>query len=54
MTGKTVSHGTCPKKIYHDAEVQGPARYMRHDAMPRFAAQGDLQWGAWTGAPTTR
>ena len=43
-----------PAKTYHDVEVQGPVRYTRHYSDPRFVAQGDSQWGAWTRSSSTR
>ncbi len=31
------------KKSYHDVKVQGPVRYTRKNAEPRFVAAGDQQ-----------
>ncbi len=34
------------KKIFHDVEVQGPVRYMRHYETPRFQPLADGAWGS--------
>ena len=34
------------KKIMHDAEVQGPVRYMRHYETPRFVPTANDSWGS--------
>ncbi len=37
-----------PKRVFRDVEVQGCVRYKMHYERPRFVAQSENQWAAWT------